>query len=213
MTDASIHVDFLSPESHGLPGRLGLTVAPGKWRPGLDSASDDLLRDDLLRLRDFHGASVLVTLLEDFEMRMLAIPELLETARELGLRSIWFPIPDVSIPSDLDGTVALVEGIVRAHVARRHGRGPLPGWSGEERDHRGVRPRCARAAAPGGHPHGSQCPSGCSGGSRPGGVRGALRQGTNVARRSPGRDGQRAAHRTNPPCPSPSDDAGKGVTT
>ena len=73
---SEIRVDFLAPESHGLPGRLGLTIAPGKWRPGLDHASDTLVRDDLLRLRDFYGAKVLVTLLEEFEMKKLAIPEL-----------------------------------------------------------------------------------------------------------------------------------------
>lgn len=107
-----IWVDFVSPESHGLRGRLGLTVAPGRWRPGLDSASDCLVEDDLLRLRDFYGAKVLVTLLEEFEMRRLAIPELLDVARNAGLRSLWFPIADVSVPSDLEATCALVDGIV-----------------------------------------------------------------------------------------------------
>ena len=117
MPDGTIRVDFLAADSHGLPGRLGLTIAPGKWRPGLDSASDDLVRDDLLHLRDFHGAKVLVTLLEEFEMRKLAIPELLSTAKKLRLRSIWFPIPDVSVPSNLVATVALVEDIV-GHMRR-----------------------------------------------------------------------------------------------
>ena len=117
MPDGAIHVDFLSPESHGLPGRLGLTVAPGRWRPGLDHASDTLVRDDLLHLRDFHGAKVLLTLLEAFEMRKIAIPELLPTARKLRLRSLWFPFPDVSVPSDMDATAALVEEIV-GHMRR-----------------------------------------------------------------------------------------------
>ena len=112
MPDSSIHVDFLSPDSHGLPGRLGLTIAPGRWRPGRDHASDTLVRDDLLHLRDFHSAKVLVTLLEAFEMRKLAIPELLRIAKTLQLRSIWFPIPDASVPSDMDATVALVEDIM-----------------------------------------------------------------------------------------------------
>ena len=107
-----IWVDFVSPESHGLPGRLGLTVAPGHWRPGLDSASDRLVEDDLLRLRDFHQAKVLVTLLEEFEMKRLGIPELFDVARNVGLRSLWFPIADVSVPSDLEATSALVDGIV-----------------------------------------------------------------------------------------------------
>jgi predicted protein tyrosine phosphatase len=129
MTENPIHVDFLAPETHGLPGRLGLTVAPGKWRPGLDSASDDLVRDDLLHLRDGHGAKVLVTLLEEFEMRKLAIPELLPMAKRLRLRSIWFPIQDVSVPSDMDATVTLVEGIIgpmqRGEAVVVHCRGGL----------------------------------------------------------------------------------------
>ena len=114
MAEGAIRVDFLPPGTHGLPGRLGLTIAPGKWRPGLDHASDSLVRDDLLRLRDFYGAKVLVTLLEEFEMRRLAIPELLPTARRLRLRSLWFPIPDVTAPSDLGGAARLVDDILGA---------------------------------------------------------------------------------------------------
>src|SRR5512137_255876 len=114
MPDSSIRVDFLAPESHGLPGRLGLTIAPGKWRPGLDHTSDTLVRDDLLRLRDFYGAKVLVTLLEEFEMKKLAIAKLRPTARRLQLRSLWFPIPDVTAPSDMEGTAKLVDDIVDA---------------------------------------------------------------------------------------------------
>ena len=112
MPDGPIHVDFIAPAAHGLPGRLGLTIAPGKWRQGLDSASDTLVREDLLSLRDVHGAKVLVTLLEEFEMKRLAIPELLGVARHVGLRSLWFPIADVSVPSDLEETSSLVDGIV-----------------------------------------------------------------------------------------------------
>jgi len=117
MPDAPIHVDFLDLDSHGLPGRLGLTVAPGRWRAGLDSASDTLVRDDLLQLRDVHGAKVLVTLLEDFEMTKLGISQLLPTAKRLRLQSIWFPIPDMTAPSDVAATVALVEAIV-GHMAK-----------------------------------------------------------------------------------------------
>ena len=129
MPDGSIHVDFIAPAAHGLPGRLGLTIAPGKWRPGLDSASDTLVRDDLLRLRDFHGAKVLVTLLEKFEMKRLAIPELLSVAEGLGIRSVWFPIPDVSVPSDLVATADLVDEILasmsRGNTVVVHCRGGL----------------------------------------------------------------------------------------
>ncbi|MGA8891930.1 MAG: cyclin-dependent kinase inhibitor 3 family protein [Anaeromyxobacteraceae bacterium] len=112
-----IRVDFLAPETHGLPGRLGLTIAPGKWREGLDAASDDLVRDDLARLRDQYGARVLVTLLEEFEMKRLGIPELLPVARRMRFQVLWFPIPDVTAPSDLDATARLVGQIVDALAA------------------------------------------------------------------------------------------------
>lgn len=126
---SEIRVDFLAPADHGLPGRLGLTIAPGKWRPGLDHASDTLVRDDLVRLRDFYGTNVLVTLLGEFEMKRLAIPGLLATAKRVGLRSLWFPIPDVTAPVDMDGAVRLVDGIVeavsRAETVVIHCRGGL----------------------------------------------------------------------------------------
>lgn len=112
-----IRVDFLSPDSHGLPGRLGVTIAPGKWRPGLDPASDDLVRGDLTRLRDQYGAKVLVTLLEEFEMRRLGIPELLDVARRMRFRVLWFPIPDVTAPADLPATAKLVGQVVDALTA------------------------------------------------------------------------------------------------
>lgn len=109
-----IRVDFLAPASHGLPGRLGITIAPGKWRPGLDHESDDLVRDDLAHLRDRYGAKVLVTLLEEFETRKLAIPELLAVARRMRFRVLWFPIPDVTAPTDLPATAKLVGQVVDA---------------------------------------------------------------------------------------------------
>jgi len=47
-----IQVDFVRLSAHRLRGRLGLTGAPGRWRPGRDAASDRLLEEDLARLRD-----------------------------------------------------------------------------------------------------------------------------------------------------------------
>lgn len=112
MNPAYIRVDFVAPEAHGLPGRLGLTIAPGKWRPGLDPASDGLLWDDLRRLRDHYRTRLLVTLLEEFEMKKLGISGLLDGVRRMRMRSTWFPIPDVTAPRDLEATGALVAGII-----------------------------------------------------------------------------------------------------
>lgn len=110
----AIHVDFLAPGSHRLPGRLGLTIAPGRVRPGRDPASDTLIEEDLLRLQEHYGARLLITLLEEFEMRKYGISRLLAEARRMKLRTAWFPIADVSVPSDLPATGKLVEQIVGA---------------------------------------------------------------------------------------------------
>ena len=171
LPDGPIHVDFIAPAAHRLPGRLGLTIAPGKWRPGLDSASDTLVRDDLLRLREFHGAKVLVTLLEKFEMKRLAIPELLSVAEGLGIRSVWFPIPDVSVPSDLAATADLVDEVLasmsRGNTVVVHCRGGL-GRSGTI---------AACCLVTRGRPAGRCDPLGqeCAAGSRRGGVPGGVR--------------------------------------
>ncbi len=45
-------------------------------------------------------------------MKQLAIPSLLPMARRLRLRSLWFPIPDVTAPSNLESTAKLVDDIV-----------------------------------------------------------------------------------------------------
>lgn len=112
--DASsvIHVDFVAQSAHGLPGRLGLTAAPGRWRPGRDSASDRLLEEDLERLWDHYQTRVLVTLLEEFEMKKLAIPMLREVAVRAGLESLWLPVADVSVPMSMESTTYLVDQVV-----------------------------------------------------------------------------------------------------
>ncbi len=112
MNDSPILVDFLPQEALGLPGHLGLTIAPGRWRPGLEAAPARLVADDLEQIRHTYRADVLVTLLEEFEMQALAIPSLLAAAKRAGLESIWFPIRDVSIPRSVDETVALVERLL-----------------------------------------------------------------------------------------------------
>lgn len=109
-----LRVDFLSAEVLGLPGRIGLTIAPGKrdrarrWDRDLDA--------DLARLRDVDRADVLVSLMEEHEYAMLKIPGLRTRAVELGLLVHWFPIVDVNVPSasELPAFAALVTDIVDA---------------------------------------------------------------------------------------------------
>ena len=83
-----------------LPGRLGVTFAPGKKAAGgvervhwnRDLATD--LRD----LHDRFGTDVLVPLLRGYEYDLLAIPDLIPRAESQGMRVRPFEIDDVSVP-------------------------------------------------------------------------------------------------------------------
>lgn len=107
-----VHVDFLPGSSHGLPGRLGLTGAPGRWRPGLDPTSDDLIRCDIEWLRDHLAASVVVTLLEEYEMKRYGLSDLRDEVRRAGLESLWLPVEDMWVPSSMEATAGLVASVL-----------------------------------------------------------------------------------------------------
>ncbi|RMF88298.1 MAG: hypothetical protein D6739_00300 [Nitrospirae bacterium] len=114
-----IEVAWLPP---ALPGRIGLTLAPGKratsalsprpWRRDLGA--------DLDRLAEVHGVTTLVCLMEDHELAACAIERLPEAARERGIDLLRLPIPDGGVPEDPEATRALVAEIVRR--ARAGGR-------------------------------------------------------------------------------------------
>ena len=107
----SLRVDFVSPEALPTPGRLGLTRAPGRYAEGRSFDSDERLREDLESIAQMHGASVLVTLLEQHEIAKLGRIDL--AARKAGLRWRRFPIPDVHIPASITATGKLVSDLLR----------------------------------------------------------------------------------------------------
>lgn len=114
-----LRVDFLAPADLPLPGRLGLTIAPGRARPGFPEAGGATLAADLKRLRDDFGASVLLTLMEETEMSLHGIGRLRPAARKAGLESLWFPIPDLGAPSSAEATAGLVGDLVERLSAGR----------------------------------------------------------------------------------------------
>jgi protein-tyrosine phosphatase len=108
-----IDVFFVAPDAHRLPGRLGITYAPGKSGRGVNANWDRDLDQDIARLRDHFRTDVLVTLIERFEMHRMSIPGLLEVAKGAGMKSIWFPIPDVSTPRSAEEPIHVVRDIVK----------------------------------------------------------------------------------------------------
>ncbi len=107
-----IRVDFLAPADVGLPGRIGLTFAPGKkdrfgpWDRDLDA--------DLQRLREHYKVDRLVSLMQAHEYDMLQIANLVERARAHGIAVRRFPIRDVSAPPARAMTrfIRMIEAIV-----------------------------------------------------------------------------------------------------
>ena len=91
-----IRVDFLTQGDLDLPGRLGLTFAPGKkdyewlWDRDLDV--------DLRRLREHYRVECLVSLMEAPEYAALRVAGLVERAATYGLTRRWFPIRDADAP-------------------------------------------------------------------------------------------------------------------
>ena len=110
-----IRVDFLPADSLSLPGRLGMTRAPGRWSPGRSLDAEVRLREDLAAIARLHRARVLVTLLEREEIE--EIGELRAEAERLALEWIHFPIADMWAPADAAATRALVERILRSLAA------------------------------------------------------------------------------------------------
>lgn len=98
------------------PGRVGLTLAPGKIATskfGHRWARD--LEADLDRLVNHHGARVLICLLEDRELLRLQIPDLIERAEAKGLTVHRLPIPDGGVLPSAEPVSEIVDRI-EAHA-------------------------------------------------------------------------------------------------
>lgn len=106
-----LRVDFLPASALSLPGRLGMTRAPGRWGPGRSPDPEVRLREDLAAIASHRRVRGLVTLLEREEIR--EIGDLAGQSRRLGLEWIHFPIVDMEAPKDSCAARALVERILR----------------------------------------------------------------------------------------------------
>lgn len=112
----AIRVDLIPVD--GVPGRLGLTFAPGKkdaegaapwrdfrWARDLDA--------DLTELRSRWGTDVLVSLMQSHEHDEVSVHDLYAAVERHGIRSVPFEIVDGSVPDDGDrhAFTALIEDL------------------------------------------------------------------------------------------------------
>lgn len=101
----------------GRGGRLGLTFAPGKRAPSFQGRPWHRdLAADLERLREGHGVHVLVSLVEEDELRVLGIPDLVAEAEARGIAVLRHPVPDGGVPEGvaLRQTVQAAVSLARA---------------------------------------------------------------------------------------------------
>jgi len=107
-----IQVDFLPQGVMKLPGRIGMTFAPGKCNFGQQVIWRRNLQKDLARLRQHYSTDILVTLLEAIDFEQLHIPNLFAEAETYGVQTRWFPIQDYGTPTSMQELIDLVQFIL-----------------------------------------------------------------------------------------------------
>ena len=109
-----IYADFVPEEHTKVPGRLGMTFAPGMRTPGRHGRWERDLETDLRVLREEYGADVLVSVLEEHEYGGYGIPELFERDRVGGIEVLRFAIEDMNVPKEAEAEEyeELIRGIV-----------------------------------------------------------------------------------------------------
>lgn len=112
-TTHPLRVDFVDTVDLKLPGRLGLTFAPGKKQRHAQTGSWDRdLETDLRALKNDFKTDLLVSLIEEHEFAHLQILELREEAPLYGIEVLWFPIRDQSVPTSIEQFHEAVQLIV-----------------------------------------------------------------------------------------------------
>ena len=109
-----IYADFVPEEHTKVPGRLGMTFAPGMKTPGQRGRWERDLEADLRVLREKYGADVLVSVMEEHEYSGYGIPELFERDLMEGMEVLRFAIEDMNVPKEAEAQEyeELIRGIV-----------------------------------------------------------------------------------------------------
>lgn len=114
-----IRVDYLGDDVAPFRGLIGMTFAPGKHQPhGATGSWARSLPADIERLTHHYFTNVLVSLIEDHELRELKIENLVEAFEGSKVRVARFPFPDQGVPS-VELAKAAVIAVLEAAVNRR----------------------------------------------------------------------------------------------
>jgi ADP-ribosylglycohydrolase len=97
-------------------GALGMTLLPGKRRNGYSGPQWRDAVADAARLRDRHGATALLLLVEDVDLEMSRAHETVPALEAAGVPVIRHPVRDMDVPADPVAYRATLDGI-RARVA------------------------------------------------------------------------------------------------
>jgi protein-tyrosine phosphatase len=119
--DPQLPIDWLEPVQLGdaLPGRLGLTILPGKRGTSFRYPGRVYQRDldsDFALLRAL-GVTRLLLLVEDAELRHWSDPGIVERGKAAGVTVLRHPIPDGRAPGSTSEMETILSEIREARVA------------------------------------------------------------------------------------------------
>jgi protein-tyrosine phosphatase len=123
--DPDLPIDWLDPVQLGdsLPGRLGLTILPGKRGTSFRYPGQVYRRDldqDFAQLRAL-GVDRLILLVEDAELRHWSDPAIVDRGGAAGVTVLRHPVPDGRPPAstaEMDAILAEIrEGRAKGNVA------------------------------------------------------------------------------------------------
>ena len=110
-----IEVDWVPSWALGSKGRLGMTFAPGKRnKKGTHGEHLRSMAKDLDRLTKKYGTGMLVTLMEEAELRENEMSGLFDELTARGVKPCWLPIRDLSFPVSVKHTARTVAAILAA---------------------------------------------------------------------------------------------------
>lgn len=118
--DPAPRIDWIpaSDLADGAPGRIGMTVLPGKRGPSVRYPGrvyrSDLAKD--LGAVRAAGVAMLVLLVDDDELARWGDPAIVDRAASAGLEIVRRPMPDGGTPADQEGMDAIVASIAGARM-------------------------------------------------------------------------------------------------